>query len=146
MGRLVDAARRYIGVKWKHRGRTRHGVDCAGLGVLAYRDCGVELPDFVLYGRQPHDDGLIRHLTAALGEPVFDASTAALEPHLQDGDVIVQRFDKEPHHVAIVAEVVYGGVPALNVVHANGHAGRVLEVRLDDAGMQRITHVFRRAV
>lgn len=146
MGQLVNAARKYIGTKWKHRGRTRHGLDCAGLGVLAYHDCGVDLPDFTLYGREPHDDGLIRYMTAALGEPMYDASTAALPPHLQDGDVIVQRFDKEPHHVGIVAEVTYGNQQALNVIHADGQAGRVLEVRLDDNGIERITHVYRRAV
>lgn len=145
MGKLVDAARVYIGVKWRHRGRSMHGLDCAGLGVLAYRDCGVEVPDFTLYGREPHDDGLIKYLTAALGSPVYEAKTAALAPHLQDGDVIVQCFDKQPHHVAIVAEVMYGTTPALNVVHADGRAGRVLEVRLDEAAIARITHVFRKA-
>ncbi len=146
MGKLADAARGYIGVKWRHRGRTRNGLDCAGLGVLAYHDCGIDLPDYTLYGREPHNDGLIKYLTAALGEPVYEATTAALEPHLQEGDVIVQRFDKEPHHVAIVSEVMYGDVHALNVIHAEGHAGRVLEQRLDEAGIRRITHVFRRAV
>ena len=37
-GLLVTAARTYIGTKWRHRGRSVHGVDCAGLGILAYRD------------------------------------------------------------------------------------------------------------
>jgi len=137
MGKLVDAARGYLGVKWRHRGRSRNGLDCAGLGVLAYRDCGVELPDYVLYGREPYNDGLIRYLVAALGDPVD-------EP-LQDGDVIVLRFDREPHHVAIVAEVLYGDANALNIIHAEGHAGRVLEQRMDDAVARRITHIFRRA-
>lgn len=140
MGKLVEAARGYLGVKWRHRGRSKHGLDCAGLGVLAYRDCGVEVPDFTLYGREPHDDGLIKYLTAALGEPLPTGYV------LKDGDIIVLRFVKEPHHVGIVAEANYGGMPALNVIHADGAAGRVLEVRLDDTTMKRITHVYRRAV
>lgn len=141
MGRLVEAARAYIGVKWRHRGRAKYALDCAGLGVLAYRDCGVELPDFTMYGREPHNDGLIKYLTAALGEPLVPALVS-----LQDGDVIVMKFVKEPHHVGIVAEVDYGGTPALNIIHADGAAGRVLEVRLDSHALSRITHVYRRAV
>lgn len=140
MGRLVEAARSYIGTKWRHRGRTSHGVDCVGLVLLAYRDCGVELPDYRLYGREPHMDGLIEHVTRALGESLPPTT------ELQDGDVIVQRFIKDPHHVAIVAAVDYYGTPGFNVIHADGHAGRVVEVRLDRVRKMYITHVFRRAV
>lgn len=140
MGKLVDAARSYLNVKWRHRGRSRHGVDCAGLGVLAYRDCGIELPDYTLYGREPHNDGLIKYLTAALGDPLPTGSA------LKDGDIIVMRFVKEPHHVAIVADAVYGGTAALNIIHADGQTARVLEVRLDESTAERITHIYRRAV
>lgn len=143
MGRLTDAARGYLGVKWRHRGRSKHGLDCAGLGLLAYRDCGVELPDFTLYGREPHNDGLVRHLTAALGEPV---RLGPGSDGIRDGDILVMRFVKEPHHVAIAADGCYGGILAINIIHADGHTGRVVEVRLDESMAARITHVFRRAV
>ena len=140
MNELVEAARSYLGVKWRHRGRSRHGIDCAGLVVLSYADCGVELKDFTQYGREPHQDGLITHMTAALGEPLEQPVA------LMGGDVIVQKFDKEPHHVGILAAVMYAGMPALNIIHADGHVGRVVEVRLDGARMRQITHVYRRAV
>lgn len=140
MGKLAEAARGYLGVKWRHRGRTRNGLDCAGLGVMAYLDCGVKLQDWTLYGREPYQDGLIANLTLALGEPL-PAGTA-----LQDDDVVVLRFVNEPHHLGILAAVDYAGVPALNIVHADGNAGRVVEVRFDDAAMKRITHIYRRAV
>lgn len=140
MGKLVDAARTYIGVKFRHRGRSRHGVDCAGLGVLAYRDCGVQIADWVLYGREPYRDGLVENLTKALGDPL-----PAGEP-MHDGDVIVFRFNVEPHHVGIVAEVQYDGVDALNVIHADGHTGRVLEQRLTPDMVDRITHHYRKEV
>lgn len=140
MGMLADAARAYLDVKWRHRGRSCHGLDCAGLGILAYRDCGVELPDYLLYGREPHNDGLIKYLTAALGDPLPEGTKP------QDDDVIVMRFVKEPHHIAIVGEVYYGNTPALNVVHAHGYNGRVLEQRLTPDMLERITHVFRKGV
>lgn len=142
MGQLVAAARKYLDVKWRHRGRSRHGLDCAGLGIVAYRDCGVELPDYVLYGREPFQDGLIHYLTRALGEPL--ELTQGMR--LMDGDIAVLRFVNEPHHVGILAEVDYGGTPALNMIHADGSVGRVVEVRFDEASMSRLTHIYRRAV
>lgn len=147
MSELATAARAYIGTKFRHRGRSVHGVDCAGLGILAYHDCGVELPDYRLYGREPHADGLIRYMTAALGDPLWQEGAGEWGPlRLQDGDVIVMRFVREPHHVAIVSEKDYGGKMALNIVHADGHVGRVLEQRLMPDMVDRITHVYRKGV
>lgn len=137
-GRLVIAARAYLGTRWRHRGRSVHGLDCAGLGLLAYRDCGVVLPDYLHYGREPHKDGLIKYLTAALGEPL------AMSMPLADGDVIVLRFDREPHHVTIVAAANYAGINTFNIIHADGHVGRVLEQRLTADMLARVTHHYRK--
>lgn len=139
-GRLVTAARAYLGVRWRHRGRSIHGLDCAGVGILAYRDCDVDLPDFVYYGREPHNDGLVRHLTAALGEPL------PVGTPLQDGDVLCMRFDREPHHVAIVADATYGGIDTFNIIHADGFVGRVIEQRLTPDMIERITQHYRKEV
>ena len=137
MSALADAARQYIGVRFRHRGRDRRGLDCAGLVWAAYRDLGTTLPDFRLYGREPHRDGLTTHVHAALGEPVSGP---------QDGDVLVMRFEREPHHVAVVGSHDYYGIQALTIVHADGWNGRVLEQRLTPDMVSRITHVFRRPV
>lgn len=141
MNALVDAARSMLGTRWRHRGRSLHGVDCAGLVVLAYRQCGVETVDTVLYGREPNRDGaLVIHATASLGQPLPEGTP------LCDGDVLVMRFDIEPHHMAIVAAANYGGTPAFNIIHSDGHSGRVLEQRLTPDIAARITHIYRRAV
>lgn len=131
---LVEAARKYLGVKFRHRGRSANGLDCAGLVWRSYMDCGVELHDFLKYSREPHDDGLIQHITKALGEPVTG---------LQVGDVIVVRFEVEPHHVALVTDYRYGG---LAMIHACGHNNKVVEHRMAEDHIKRITHVFRRPV
>lgn len=47
---LVESARKYLGTKFVHQGRTSHGLDCVGLGMKAFRDCGVILKDFRGYG------------------------------------------------------------------------------------------------
>ena len=141
MSRLVAAARAYNGAKFRHRGRTKNGLDCAGLIWIAYADCGVVLPDFRLYSSEPHDDGLVRYISAALGEPALLAAPARAQ--LQVGDVIVQRFDQEPHHVALLTNYPLGG---LAMIHADGHTERVVEHRLSDDHIQRITHVFRKPI
>lgn len=138
---IVAAARKYTGVKFRHLGRSPRALDCAGLVWRAYADCGVTLPDFLHYGREPHDDGLIRHVTHALGEPV--AVAPVREDQLRVGDVIVVRFDIEPHHVALITDYPLGG---LAMIHADGHNGKVIEHRLAHKQIARITHVFRRPI
>lgn len=140
---LIQSARKYIGVKFRHRGRTRSGLDCAGLVWKAYQDCGVELPDFRLYSTEPssHGPGLTNYVEHALGSPVHVAPVK--ESDLMLEDVLVMRFAKEPHHVGLVGRHPTG---ALSLIHADGHTGRVLEHRLSEDIIRRITHVFRKAI
>lgn len=133
---LVEAARTYLNVRFCHRGRSRRGLDCAGLVWRSYLDCGVELPDFRLYSKEPssHGKGLTDYVVEALGEPVSG---------LQVGDVVILRFTKEPHHMGIITDYPYGG---LALIHACGHNEKVIEHRLSPDQIRRITHVFRRPV
>lgn len=156
MSALVDAARTFEGVRFLHRGRDRQGLDCAGLVWAAYAACGLVLRDFRLYGPEPHRDGLVRHVVAALGDPLQVRPVRA--QLLLPGDVVVMRYFREPHHMGIVGERLYGNDRALTLIHADGDApsrrsdrtqqrrGRVHEVRLTDDMVRRITHVFRRPV
>lgn len=141
MSKLVAAARARIGTRFRHRGRSNSHLDCAGLGKAIYADCGVEVPDFVLYGREPVNDGLVMHMTRALGTPVAIAPVRTSD--LQIGDIIVMRFEVEPHHVAIVGDYIFGG---FSMIHADGHTGKVIEHRMAPDHVKRITHVFRRPV
>lgn len=140
----VVAARKYLGVKFRHRGRSSTGLDCVGLVMRSWYDCGVKLHDYLLYGRDPCDARLQEHAIAAMGEPVAIAPVAWND--LQDGDVVILRFVSEPHHVGIVAAVEYAGQPAFNLIHADGMAGRVIEQRISEDMRARITHVHRRPV
>lgn len=150
MNALVESARTYIRTPFTHQGRSRDGIDCAGLVWASYNDLGVVLPDYRRYGREPHRDGLVAHVTAALGAPLLTAPVAMAQ--LQPGDVLVLKFQVEPHHMGIVGEKDYGGTRALTLIHADGEAppladgekGRVLEVRLIPQTVARITHVFRK--
>ena len=54
---LIAAARGYIGVPWRHQGRSRFGIDCVGLLVCAAHDLGIQVADMRAYEREPraHD-------------------------------------------------------------------------------------------
>lgn len=151
MNQLITQARTYIGTPYKHRGRNRRGVDCAGIVWCAYHDLGVTLPDLELYGREPHRDGLMQACVDALGEPVWrGAMGACRRDALRIGDVVVLAFIKEPHHLAWISdEALYG----LGLLHADGTPrlidgkrahGIVLEVGLMDSQVKQIVAIFRR--
>lgn len=144
MSAVADMARTFIGVRFKHRGRDRLGLDCAGLCLASYAEAGVPLPDYRLYGREPHRDGLVRYVSQAAGDPVMVAPIA--QDSLCDGDVVILRFVKEPHHMGIIGSRRYGDTDALTLIHADGEAGRVHEQRLTSDMVARITHVFRKPV
>lgn len=141
MSALVAAMRTLIGKPFKHRGRGPNFYDCAGAAKHAFLICGADVPDFLKYGREPHQDGLIGHISTALGEPV--AVAPVRDWQLRVGDVVVLRFEVEPHHVAIVGDYVFGG---LSLIHACGHSKKVIEHRLAADQIARITHVFRKSV
>lgn len=139
--KLGQSARKYLGHKFRHRGRRPGAMDCAGLVVLAYKDLGITLEDFTKYGREPHKNGLEKRAAMAMGEPVNVAPV-----HLKDlepDDVVVMRYEVEPHHLAIVTRHPLGH---LAIIHADGEYGYVLEQGLSADMADRITHVFRRPV
>ena len=117
-----EAAMEYLGVPFRHRGRTRNGLDCIGLIILAARAMSVPVFDQKVYGREPWRDGLRAHLQAHLGDPV--------DRPIQVDDVLLMRLrpEQEPSHVAIVAPHPYG----LGMVHTYGEIGRVVYHRIDD--------------
>lgn len=143
MSALVDAARTWKGVRYLHQGRNRFGADCVGFPLGVYAELGVALPDWRAYGTEADPDELLRRLRAALGPEVVEAPVGFAD--LLAGDVVLFRFPKTsvPRHLGIVAAREGGG---FNFIEANGNEGRVIERRLDERYLSRVTHVFRRPV
>ena len=129
---LSEAALKYVGVKFRHRGRTDRGVDCIGLLLLAARDCGYLAEDIPVYGREPKNGLLQGNLRVHLGEPV--------NRELRVNDVVAMslRTDGQISHVGIITEHPHG----LGICHAYGEIGRVVHQRLDERRRSKIAEVF----
>lgn len=121
---IVDEARKHLGCRWVHQGRSRAGVDCVGLVIKVAHGLGLSTFDIADYSRQP-DPAMMRALLAEHMEP-------ASKPQL--GDVLLMRFEKEPQHVAIVTDI--------GIIHAYAQARRVVEHRLDSVWKSRIVGAY----
>jgi cell wall-associated NlpC family hydrolase len=115
---IVAAARSYIGVPWRHQGRTRRrGVDCFGLVIRAAADCGITVPDEAGYSRSPD------------GVSILDGMRARFDPirlaDVKPGDVLGFAELVYPCHIGIAAPGRTMG--ALNVIHAHVRRRKVLE-------------------
>lgn len=130
----IAEARSYVGCRWRHRGRSRYGIDCIGLLVKALAAGGISMRDRLDYGREPWNDGLDKEMVAHFGEPVAD---------LQPGDVVTMRGigQPEPGHVGLIAE--HGD--RLTIIHSyNARANeRVTEHGIDAEWMNRIAKIYR---
>lgn len=130
---VVKEARTWIGVKWCHQGRSREGIDCAGLVIRVAQDLGCTDFDTADYARQATDETML--------ELCREHLTSVDRSDLQPGDVLVMAFENQ-RHMAIVGDYPYPG--ELSIIHAYALAPRkVVEVRLDSTWMARVIGTFR---
>lgn len=116
---FVAAGRCWLGVPWRHLGRSRAGVDCIGLVLLAAAKAGLSIPDPAPYAREPQGAALMRGVLAH-GVRVADALP---------GDVLVFRMGLYGGHVGIATQHrTYGGP---GVLHAYAPHRHVVEQPMD---------------
>lgn len=130
--KCVAEARSWKETKWRHRGRTRFGIDCIGLIVHAVAAGGIQMRDRRDYGREPWKDGLQRELQEHFGDPVTD---------IRPGDVLLMKWHNQdgPAHVGIVGDYCHGG---LSLIHSYSLTS-VCEHRMNDEWLARIVGVYR---
>lgn len=122
---LVAAARAWVGVPFRHQGRTRAGVDCAGLFVAVARELGIDVPfDRTDYPWEP-DEALHRTL-----EGHFERVQAR-----RPGDILLLHFGGAPRHMALWT----GG----SIIHAYAPLDKVVEHRIDRRWERRIVAAYR---
>lgn len=122
---IVSAARSYLGVKWRHQGRSReNGIDCAGLTVMVAKDLSLadsEAYNLVDYPRRP-DGTFVSH---------YRKYCVAKSPaKAEDGDILIfNQGAGNTCHVGIRS--TYHGRPGL--IHSYAGMRKVVEQTLSSA-------------
>jgi len=113
----------WLGVPYRHQGRTKRGVDCLGLLVCSARDFGLTVVDNLAYGRKPCHE--------TMKEGLLDHMVKINRADLRPGDVLYIRWPNDPHplHLALVTSFNDSGVPI--IMHADCDKQRkVVEITL----------------
>jgi cell wall-associated NlpC family hydrolase len=97
--KVIEVARSMLKTPWRHMGRTREGVDCGGLLIVVFRECGIVPPDFET-GFYPPDFMLHSGEQRFVGFVERFARKVDREP--RDGDVAMFQVGRSLAHCAIV--------------------------------------------
>ena len=112
--RILDEARSWVGVRWRHQGRDRtHGIDCVGLVLVVGWSLKLIPPDdHTGYQRGTHG---IRFQRA------FEVGGMAAVPldQIRYGDVLVLAEQCYPCHIAVLARNT--------IIHAHIRHRKVVE-------------------
>lgn len=117
---VVNEARSWLGVPWRHLGRNRQGVDCVGLLVVVARALRISEHDDTSYPRRPDGSFLRRFGEVMQAKPLKEAA---------DGDVLVFAHRDHPGHCGIRATRF--GRPSL--IHSHARRRHVIEEELAQA-------------
>lgn len=124
---LIESARKYLGVKFKHQGRTSSGLDCAGLLIVSLKDLGVNPVDRTDYSIEPNPPQMLE---------VIESNCYEIpKNNLKPGDVIWLKFLHDPQHLGLVTDV--------GIIHAYSTRKGVVEHAINKAWERRIMKAFR---
>lgn len=133
---LIKEARTYLGVVWKHQGRSHKGVDCVGFLINAFKYINVKIIEIRGYSRNP--DGIkLKQIMDNQPNLIKILPTEKMKA----GDVVLFRIRKDPQHVALVTD---SNTANLGIIHAyNGGEKKVVEHDFADYWRQKIVAVYR---
>lgn len=124
---VVAAARAYDGVRWVHQGRSKAGIDCAGLLIRVHLDLGLPVRDMQGYKRTP--DGLL-FLNNIRSQTV-------IAPAPLPGTICVFKETLLPCHVGFFTEK--HGV--IHILHSFAPQGKVIEEPYDHYWPAKLTEM-----
>jgi len=125
---IVRVARTMIGVRFRHGGRSRLSVDCAGLIVVVGRELGIDCPDEERYSRIPQQDYLQKKIEQVLVK----------KSGISAGDVLLFWMDPGsllPQHVAIATS-------EHSMIHAHAPSRKVVEIPVDRFWLRRLCAAY----
>ena len=122
---IIEEARKWIGVRWRHQGRSIHGVDCVGLLVKVAQNCKLTDYDYVTYQRMPKRRMLLEYFTHA---------QCTEKQNREVGDILLLNMGPYPCHCAI-----YCGD---TIIHAFAPRKQVIEEPLIEFYEKRLSYVY----
>lgn len=126
---IVAEARTWEGVKFRHCGRNRFGVDCIGLIIKVAHELGLSTYDTKAYARAPDFKFLMREFKRELKKvSLGDAG---------HGDVLIMQQFKYPIHCGILE---IDGAGRRWLIHAYEPYGKVVR---EPAQNHSYLHAFR---
>jgi len=133
---VVAEARTWLGILFKHQGRSRSSVDCIGFPWCVARDLKL-LDDIDL------DSPKVKPYLGYGKAPIPSKFLGALREHLVQielsevlmADLILFRGKFYPNHLAIVTD--YG------IIHSSAERGKVVEHCMDDKIRKKRLYAFR---
>lgn len=129
--KIILEARNWLGVKWRHQGRTRFGIDCAGLVLNVGKTLGYLHPSLDV-------QGYVRHSVSSEFFDKFQQNLIRVyEPEI--GDVVVLRESIFPCHCGILSNMN----DHRSLIHACLKAGKVVEEYWSDELSTKLVAVFR---
>ena len=128
---VVVEARRWLGVPWRHQGRSRAGIDCAGLVVMVARALGISSYDYTSYGRRAHGQAFVHHFADNM-DPLRVAEAEA-------GDVLVFADQAYPCHCGFLTEKW----EQAHLLHAHATRRKVIEEPYIGEWPARVRFAFR---
>lgn len=129
---FVEAARSWIGVRYKHLGRDRYGVDCIGVVIKSAHEVGWTDYDTLNYPRRPNPKDFLRELNNQL--------IRIPKKQVGHGDVAVFAEPRHPCHTGIIDIDERG---RKYVIHAYAPAKMVLREPLTHDRLERLVMAFR---
>jgi hypothetical protein len=132
---IVRTARTYLGTPFGHMQRDKGvSIDCAGLLICTARELSLVAPDFDVPPYPPVPDGTLLDKCREFMRPISRAE-------MQPGDAVLLTVDRDPQHLAILADYRYGG---LSIIHAANTTSQscVIETRLLFAQNQKFVAAF----
>ena len=126
---IIDEARTWLKVRWRHQGRTKYGIDCAGLVILVGH--GLSLSEFDTTNYSRH--GFQQEFVKMFREHMDEKPVTQRKP----GDVLLFRDNTYPCHAAILT--MKAGVEY--IIHTSPKRRGTAEEPLNQV-TDKVTHCF----
>jgi len=113
---IIEEARKYLGVRWFHQGRTMSGIDCVGLIVKTAGALDLFDYDTTTYNRRPRNFDFLKcfHDAGLKPKKIED---------MQEGDILVFKESSYPCHTGFVSKKNQ----APHIIHAHLLRRKVIE-------------------